>query len=497
MAQPQFQTWVQYPSLSYDLMSIHHDPGTVNIYGSNGDIDGYVPTTTINSDVISPIIFSSDLIPSTRTICTSPFYVYTASYGNTDISNGTITRTSKTGAQPLTYGPPPFSILPQSMAYDTGTDLIIMADSQLSFLYKISLPLNDASINDISYNQMQQGLNGTPTSLTLDVDGRWIYVLSNSGLINRLNIDTESDPKVVVDLSSFLGVTTWGDPAVMSTQGLWFKDGLLYFGFNNNGDYSIFRIRDDFDLSPDNWDVYPTATSVLSIAVDDYYNIFYSDDSSFLYKLVDPPCFNKGTKILCLNQTPIPVPPIAPIQQRCLPRNQLLSPAQRSMIQPPPQVKIEPRKMDEYIPIELLKVGDFVKTYKHGYRKISKIITGSFRNNPKKWNMCMYKMAKTDTNGLLEDLIVTGGHSLLVDSISEEEKTKYHARGLTEWSKETIDGKRLLLSSVSDQFTAMQDNKVYTYYHLLLENNDDEEERFGIWANGVLTETPNVKSVSK
>ena len=32
------------------------------------------------------------------------------------------------------------------------------------------------------------------------------------------------------------------------------------------------------------------------------------------------------------------------------------------------------------------------------------------------------------------------------------------------------------------------------HYHLLLENNDDEE-RFGIWANGILTETPNEKTV--
>jgi hypothetical protein len=152
---------------------------------------------------------------------------------------------------------------------------------------------------------------------------------------------------------------------------------------------------------------------------------------------------------------------------------------------------------DEYVAIELLKVGDFVKTYKHGYRKISKIISGSFRNNPKKWNMCMYKMAKTESNGLLEDLIVTGGHSLLVDSISETEQANYDELGLTEWCKDTIDGKRLLLSSVSDHFKAIQDTEKYNYYHLLLENNDDEEERFGIWANGVLTETPNVKSVSK
>ena len=174
-----------------------------------------------------------------------------------------------------------------------------------------------------------------------------------------------------------------------------------------------------------------------------------------IYKSTSAFCFNEGTKILCMN-------------------NQLA---------------------DEYIAIELLQIGDFVKTYKHGYRRVSKVIKGSFRNNPKKWNMCMYKMAKTDTNGLIEDLIVTGGHSILVDAISEEEQKRYDAMKIPDFSKLTIDNKHLLLSCCSDQFTPMQDRKIYTYYHLLLENNDDEEERFGIWANGVLTETPNVKTV--
>jgi hypothetical protein len=166
-------------------------------------------------------------------------------------------------------------------------------------------------------------------------------------------------------------------------------------------------------------------------------------------------CFNQGTKILCLNE----------------------------------------ELFDEYIPIEQLQLGNYVKTFKHGYRKIIKIIKGSFRNNPNKWNMCMYKMTKTDSNGLLEDLIVTGGHSILVDSISEEQQSKYDEMGITEFSKLTIDGKHLLLACVSDQFVPMSDNEVYTYYHLLLNNDNDKEERFGIWANGILTETPNEKNL--
>jgi hypothetical protein len=67
--------------------------------------------------------------------------------------------------------------------------------------------------------------------------------------------------------------------------------------------------------------------------------------------------------------------------------------------------------------------------------------------------------------------------------------------GIPSFSKSTIDNKHLLLSCCSDQFAPMQDTNLYNYYHLLLENNDDEEERFGIWANGILTETPNEKTI--
>ena len=34
----------------------------------------------------------------------------------------------------------------------------------------------------------------------------------------------------------------------------------------------------------------------------------------------------------------------------------------------------------------------------------------------------MYKMEKTETNGLIEDLIVTGGHSILVDDLGEQKE---------------------------------------------------------------------------
>jgi hypothetical protein len=164
-----------------------------------------------------------------------------------------------------------------------------------------------------------------------------------------------------------------------------------------------------------------------------------------IQSISDPSCFNEGTKILCLTNN-----------------------------------------VEEYIPIEQLKKGDLVKSYKHGYRKIDLIGKNPMINNPDKFNECMYKMEKTEFNGLIEDLIVTGGHSILVDDLVDyKEKNDEIFGGIHK-----IDHKYLLLASVSNDFTKLETINVYTYYHFILENNGNDDERFGIWANGILTETP-------
>jgi hypothetical protein len=131
-----------------------------------------------------------------------------------------------------------------------------------------------------------------------------------------------------------------------------------------------------------------------------------------------------------------------------------------------------------------------VKSYKHGYRKIDLIGNNPMINNPENFCACMYKMEKTDDNGLTEDLILTGGHSILVDDLGsfKEENDKLFG------STQMIDDKYLLLSAVSDQFVKLDNTNLYTYYHFILENNgNDDDERFGVWANGVLVETPTKK----
>jgi hypothetical protein len=161
--------------------------------------------------------------------------------------------------------------------------------------------------------------------------------------------------------------------------------------------------------------------------------------------IADPSCFNEGTKILTLNKI------------------------------------LE----EEYLLIENLRKGDLVKSYKHGYRKIDLIGKNPMINNPEKYNECMYKMEKTDDNGLLDDLIVTGGHAILVDDLGSFKKENDELFGTTPM----IDNKYLLLSAVSKDFVKLENTNLYTYYHFTLENNGNDDERFGVWANGILTET--------
>ena len=164
----------------------------------------------------------------------------------------------------------------------------------------------------------------------------------------------------------------------------------------------------------------------------------------------DPSCFNEGTKILSLNK----------------------------------------QFLEEYIPIEDLRSGDIVKTYKHGYRKIDLIGKQTMINNPDVAQHCMYKMEKTDKNGLLEDFIVTWGHSILVDDL---EDCKEINDKLFNGTTPKIDDKYLLLAGVSSDFIKLENTDKYTYYHFTLENNGNDDERFGVWANGILTETPSKK----
>lgn len=139
-----------------------------------------------------------------------------------------------------------------------------------------------------------------------------------------------------------------------------------------------------------------------------------------------------------------------------------------------------------YVPISQLTKGSIVKSFRHGYRRIDFIYKGTLVNNVNDFRSCMFVLPKNET--MTKDLIITGGHSILVDNMSEKE----NAKNLNYFGghKFEIDSKQLLLAGASSKFIPLQDTNVHTYYHFVLENEGDDNVRYGVWANGVLTETP-------
>ena len=159
----------------------------------------------------------------------------------------------------------------------------------------------------------------------------------------------------------------------------------------------------------------------------------------FMLPAVDAPCFNKGTKILTEHGETV---------------------------------------------IESLRPGDRVKTFNHGFRAITHIGKGALINTPELWHSCMY-IGKREG---FDPLIVTGGHSFLVPSLTETQ-----SRAQKEfWDSDnpSIDSMPLLVAPASDEFRPLYNRDVYTYYHFVLENDGDDDRRFGVYANGFLTETP-------
>ena len=283
-------------------------------------------------------------------------------------------------------------------------------------------------------DQLSWAATGTgPQGLAIDSDNQYIYVsLQVSGTISKISL---ADPTVIISSWATTGTTP---------RGLAIDDGYIYCANSGINTISKISLTNPGGENNPNWAV--TGITPVGLVIDTGF-IYESNSDSTIWKIsLTTPCFNKGTKILCLN----------------------------SVLE------------EEYIPIEDLKKGDLVKSYLHGYRRIDSIGTNKMINNPEHFNLSMYKMAKTLENGLTEDLIVTGGHSILVDDLGDyysENEGKFKGK------IPTIDGKYFLLSAVSKDFIQLTDTNEYTYYHLVLENNGDNDERFGIWANGILTET--------
>jgi hypothetical protein len=141
-----------------------------------------------------------------------------------------------------------------------------------------------------------------------------------------------------------------------------------------------------------------------------------------------------------------------------------------------------------YIPIQYLKKGDLVKTLKHDFKPIDMIgkreIYHPASNERIKYQLYVYSQDKVDK--VMEPLIITGCHSILVDEfISEEQRQKtIEVNGDTY----VTDRKYRLPACADERASVYEVPGTYTIYHFALENND-YYMNYGVYANGLLVET--------
>jgi hypothetical protein len=142
-----------------------------------------------------------------------------------------------------------------------------------------------------------------------------------------------------------------------------------------------------------------------------------------------------------------------------------------------------------YIPIEYLKKGDLVRTFRNDCVPIYMIGKRTIYHaaNQERIKDQLYKCTKDKYPQVFEDLVITGCHSILVDEFkddNEEEK----AKEVYEGTIYKTDDKYRLPACADDRTSVYETQGEYTVYHIALENND-YYMNYGIYANGLLVET--------
>jgi len=160
----------------------------------------------------------------------------------------------------------------------------------------------------------------------------------------------------------------------------------------------------------------------------------------------DIPCFKEDTKILCyINDTEI------------------------------------------YVKVQDIRPGMRVKTLNSGYLPVD-MIGKKILNNPgdsARTPNRIYKCSKTNYPELIDDLFITGHHSILVDELSETQLEQIYDL----YNNIYITEDRYRLPCFIDtKSEVVEKEESVNIYHIALENKD-YYFNYGIYANGLLVES--------
>jgi hypothetical protein len=128
--------------------------------------------------------------------------------------------------------------------------------------------------------------------------------------------------------------------------------------------------------------------------------------------------------------------------------------------------------IEQYIKIQDLIPGNLIKTYLHGFKPLKYLLKTNVTSGNQELNS-MYLIKKNNKINLKKDLIISGGHYILVNEIDKsiQDKRTFYNRKLK------IDDKFCLLACDYDEAIKLNENEKYEIYHIILEGNN---ERYGM-----------------
>ena len=307
----------------------------------------------------------------------------------------------------------------------------------LSFCYTPTTGWSDASAN--------AALAGTPTSLTSNNPGTtWAKVLAgttgNPYLLSAYNAAIYNPSSVVT-----------GGRFYTTSPGLFQSDYNYQLLYIMNSVYSATtQVFVSKGTSPYGYHSYNfnsfTITSVSGGVGQIRLSSINASSGVLDFTLPEAPCFLEGTKILCFENN-----------------------------------------QEVYRAVESLRKGDLVKTIYNGYMPVCMMGTTSIYNPGNDYRIAnrLYKCPKEKYPTLFEDLYITGCHSILVPSMSDDE---WEITKAVNGNVYVTDNHFRLLACADENAEPFNKEGFMNIYHIALEHNDICMN-YGIYANGLLVES--------